>query len=98
MATQQSALGTPAGRGHTAWVRNLTTPVRDYLNNETGGAIVMLVAAVLALLWANSPWSGSYEDFWTTTVSAQIGDSGITLDLRQVVNQGLMTLFFLVVG
>ena len=98
MATPTSTLTTPAGRGHTAWVRNLTTPVRDYLNNETGGAIVMLAAAVLALLWTNSPWWESYEDFWTTTVSARVGDSAISLDLRHVVNQGLMTLFFLVVG
>ena len=98
MATQESTLTTPAGRGHTAWVRNLTTPVRDYLTNETGGAIVMLAASVLALLWANSPWWDTYEEFWTTTVSARVGDSGITLDLRHVVNQGLMTLFFLVVG
>jgi Na+/H+ antiporter NhaA len=98
MATQESTAGTLALRGHTAWVRNLTTPVRDYLGNETGGALVMLAATVLALLWANSPWWDTYESFWSTPVSLRVGDSGIGLDLRHVVNQGLMTFFFLVVG
>ena len=58
----------------------------------------MVAASVLALLWANSPWWDSYESFWTTTVSIRVGDAGISLDLRHVVNQGLMTFFFLVVG
>ncbi len=85
-------------RGRTAWVRNLAAPVRDFLSNETGGAVVMLGAAVVALLWANSPWRDTYESFWTTRVSLNIGDGGIALDLRHLVNQGLMTFFFLVVG
>jgi Na+/H+ antiporter NhaA len=58
----------------------------------------MVAASVLALLWANSPWWDSYESFWTTTVSIRVGDAGISLDLRHLVNQGLMTFFFLVVG
>jgi len=58
----------------------------------------MVAASVLALLWANSPWWDSYESFWTTTVSVRVGDAGISLDLRHLVNQGLMTFFFLVVG
>jgi Na+/H+ antiporter NhaA len=88
----------PEFRGRTAWVRNLAAPVRDFLNTETGGAVVMLGAAVLALLWANSPWPDSYESVWTTRFSLTLGDAGISLDLRHVVNQGLMTFFFLVVG
>jgi Na+/H+ antiporter NhaA len=85
-------------RGRTAWVRNLAAPVRDFLNNETGGAVVMLAAALAALLWANSPGWHSYESFWTTRVSVSVGSGGIALDLREVVNEGLMTFFFLVVG
>jgi Na+/H+ antiporter NhaA len=79
-------------------VRNLAAPVRDFLSNETGGAVVMLAAAVVALLWANSPGWHSYESFWTTRVSVNVGSGGIALDLRHVVNEGLMTFFFLVVG
>src|SRR3954454_5584161 len=85
-------------RGRTAWARNLAAPVRDFLGNETGSAAVLLGAAVAALVWANSPWSGSYESFWTTTMSVRVGDSVLALDLRHWVNEGLMTFFFLVVG
>ena len=91
-----SATATP---GRTAWARNLAAPVRDFLGNETGSAIVVLSAAIVALLWANSPWSHSYETFWTTDLSVKLGSlGGISLDLRHWVNEGLMTLFFLVVG
>ena len=83
--------------GKTAWARNLAAPVRDYLTTETGGAAVLLCATIAALLWANAP-GDSYESFWTTEVSVRMGDSGISMDLREWVNQGLMTLFFLVVG
>ncbi len=88
----------PGLRGRTAWVRNLAAPLRDFMGNETGGAVVMLAAAVLALAWANSPWPDSYESFWTTRVSLAVGSADVSLDLRHVVNQGLMTFFFLVIG
>ena len=84
--------------GKTAWARNLATPVRDFLSAETGGAVVLLGAVAAALIWANSPWSDSYESFWTTKLSVTIGSGGISMDLRDWVNEGLMTFFFLVVG
>ena len=84
--------------GTTAWARNLATPVRDFLSQETGGAVVLLAAVAAALLWANSPWSDSYESVWTTKLSLTLGNDGISLDLRHWVNEGLMTFFFLVVG
>ncbi len=84
--------------GRTAWARSLAAPVRDFLGTETGGASVLLAGAILALLWANSPWSHSYESLWSTRLAVRIGSGGISLDLRHWVNEGLMTLFFLVVG
>src|SRR5437588_12116671 len=84
--------------GRTAWARNMAAPVRSFLSTESGGAIVMLLGAIIALLWANSPWWHSYESVWSTTVSVQVGTAGITMDLRHWINEGLMTLFFLVVG
>jgi Na+/H+ antiporter NhaA len=84
--------------GRTAWARNLAAPVRDFLGTETGSASVLLVAAVLALLWANSPWWHSYQSLWATKLSIRIGGGEISADLRQWVNEGLMTFFFLVVG
>jgi Na+/H+ antiporter NhaA len=84
--------------GRTAWARNLAAPLRDFMRTETGGAIVLLVATVAALAWANSPWWTSYEDVWTTPLAITLGHSGISMDLRHWVNEGLMTFFFLVVG
>src|SRR5271163_626344 len=84
--------------GRTAWARSVAAPVRDFLGTETGGASVLLAGAVLALLWANSPWSHSYESLWSTRLAVTIGHSGISLDLRHWINEGLMTLFFMVVG
>jgi Na+/H+ antiporter NhaA len=91
-------VGTSGDVARTAWARNLAAPVRNFLSTETGGAMVLLVATIVALLWANSPWSDSYESVWTTKLAITIGDAGITADLRHWVNQGLMTFFFLVVG
>jgi Na+/H+ antiporter NhaA len=81
----------------TAWARNLGTPVRDFLGTETGSAVVLVGAAVAALAWANiSP--SSYNELWATRLSVKIGSHGINADLRTWVNEGLMALFFLVVG
>jgi Na+/H+ antiporter NhaA len=93
-----TSAGTTRLRGTTAWARNLAAPVRDYLSTETGGALALLGAAVAALLWANSPWSDSYESLWTTTLSVSIGDHALAMSLRGWINEGLMTFFFLVVG
>jgi len=84
--------------GRTAWARNLATPVRDFLSTETGSAIVLLGATIVALAWSNSPWPDSYDSVWTTKLSIHLGGSGISADLRHWVNEGLMTFFFLVVG
>ena len=84
--------------GRTAWARNLGAPVRDFLSTQTGGAAVMALATVAALVWANSPWWHSYESVWSTTLAVRVGGAGISADLRVWVNEGLMTVFFLVVG
>jgi Na+/H+ antiporter NhaA len=84
--------------GRTAWARSLAAPVRDFLGTETGSASVLLAGTIVALLWANSPWPHSYESVWTTKLAVRIGSAGISLDLRHWVNEGLMTMFFLVVG
>jgi Na+/H+ antiporter NhaA len=72
--------------------------VRGFLQAETGGAVVLVLAAVVALLWANSPWPDSYEHVWETDLSITLGDHALHTDLRGWVNEGLMALFFLVVG
>ena len=95
MSTPDTAEG-PFSR-RTAWVRNVPTPLREFLSTETGGAAVLLAATIAALAWVNLD-SSSYEDVWETTLSISLGDSGVELDLREWVNSGLMTFFFFVVG
>ena len=82
----------------TAWARAAGAPLRAFLATETGGASALLLAAVAALLWANSPWGSSYESAWSTELWIRLGDHALTEDLRHWVNDGLMTFFFFVVG
>ena len=83
--------------GRTAWARNLEAPLRDFLRTESGSAAILLAAALAALAWVNID-AGSYERVWNTALSIHIGSGGISQDLRQWVNDGLMTFFFFVVG
>jgi NhaA family Na+:H+ antiporter len=76
----------------------LLSPLRDFLHTESAGGILLAIGAVAAMIWANSPWSTSYEHFWTTSVSISIGSHALLLVLRQCVNEGLITIFFFVVG
>jgi Na+/H+ antiporter NhaA len=87
----------PPYAGRTAWARNLETPLREFLRTETGGAAVLLAAALAALVWVNVDAS-SYDSLWRTRLSIDVGGAGVALDLRQWVNSGLMTFFFFVLG
>jgi len=86
-----------AASGRTAWARSLQTPLREFLSTETGSAAILLGATVAALAWVNID-SSSYESIWQTDLSIRVGESGISQDLRDWVNSGLMTFFFFVVG
>lgn len=72
--------------------------VRGVRKSETLAAGFLLGATLIALLWANSPFGDTYQSFWHTELSIAIGDRGIALDLAHWVNDGLMALFFFVVG
>jgi Na+:H+ antiporter, NhaA family len=85
----------PRGR---ALVVQLAAPLRRYVGTEAGGGALLLAATVAALVWANSPVSDSYAAFWGTEVSLRAGEAEIALDLRHWVNDGLMALFFFVIG
>lgn len=65
---------------------------------EAVSGIVLLFAALVALVWANSPAADSYEHFWNTPVTLGLGDFSVSRSLHFLVNDGLMTIFFLVVG
>ena len=73
-------------------------PLRDFLHTEAAGGVVLLAAAVVALVWANSPWKESYADLWHTRLAIDLGGHVLDLDLREWINDGLMAIFFFVVG
>jgi Na+:H+ antiporter, NhaA family len=74
------------------------SPLPDFLRTEAAGGLLLAIGAVVAMIWANSPWSSSYERLWTTSVSVTVGNHTLQLLLRQCVNEGLITIFFFVVG
>jgi Na+/H+ antiporter NhaA len=92
------AVGTRPRSSRTALGAPLSVPLRRFLATESGSAGALLAAALLALLWANSPWSASYHRLWATEATIAVGDAVLTLDLHHWVNDGLMALFFFVIG
>jgi len=84
------------GSAHLA--AQLSTPVRRMMRSGVAGAGLMVVATVVALVWANSPWADSYDALWHTEVGLSFGDAGIEMSLQYWVNDGLMVFFFFLIG
>lgn len=78
--------------------RLVARPIREFLRVEAAGSVLLLVAAVVALIWANSPAASSYDTFWHTPVGFGIGDFRMEESLQHWVNDALMVIFFFVVG
>ncbi|MFD9463070.1 Na+/H+ antiporter NhaA [Streptomyces sp. NPDC060027] len=83
--------------GQSQCGKDARSPLHSFLRTETGSAAVLLAAALVALAWANIG-PDSYATVWGTELSIRLGSGGVSLDLREWVNSGLMTLFFFVVG
>ena len=79
-------------------VRGLRAPVQSFIHTEEVGALILLAAAAAAIIWANSPWSDSYFDFWHTYITIETPIISLHEDLGHLVNDGLMAIFFFVVG
>jgi NhaA family Na+:H+ antiporter len=75
----------------------ITSPIQQILAIEAASGIVLLAATVAALIWANV-WTTSYDDLWHTPIGGRVGPWMIDRPLHFWVNDGLMTVFFLVVG
>ncbi|MBA3430399.1 MAG: Na+/H+ antiporter NhaA [Actinobacteria bacterium] len=78
--------------------RLVVRPLKEFLDTEASGGILLLLAVIAALAWANSPWQAGYERLWSTEASVSIGTFELHHDLRHWINDGLMTIFFFVVG
>ena len=73
-------------------------PFQSFFKTEAAGGILLMAAAVAALIWANSPFAASYADLWATYVTVGAGSFEISKPLLLWVNDGLMAIFFFVVG
>jgi len=76
----------------------LLMPFHEFAKAEASGGIVLLACTTIALIWANSPWHASYHDLWHTKVTIGFGSYTISESLAHWVNDGLMAIFFFVVG
>ena len=85
-------------RGPSGLVRAVRAPIQNYIQTEEVGAFILLAAAVAALVWVNSAWAESYANFWHNHVSVDIGIFALDEDLQHLVNDGLMAVFFFLVG
>lgn len=90
---------------HRTWLQSdrflparFLRPVLRFTRVEAAGGLVLLAAAAAALVWANLPGGTSYQRFWDTPVDFTLGPLALHESLRGLVDQGLMTLFFFVVG
>jgi Na+/H+ antiporter NhaA len=85
-------------RGQDAFAGQAPRSLRQFMSTEAGSAGLLVLASLVALVWANSPWSDAYESLWATPVSVAVGAGGISMDLHHWVNDGLMVVFFFVIG
>jgi NhaA family Na+:H+ antiporter len=78
--------------------RLVARPVREFLRVEAAGSLLLLLAAAVALVWANSPWASSYDAFWHAHLTLDVGPLHLDETLQHWVNDALMVIFFFVVG
>lgn len=97
MSQQTSSRPRKVPAAQAATERALETLER-FLHIEAIGGVVLLAAAAAALIWANSPLAGSYDHLWHLPIGVAVGSFTVSQSLHFWVNDGLMTVFFLVVG
>jgi len=97
--------GVPNGDLRVPWSRSerpvpraVVRPLQAFLETEIASGVLLLGAAIVAQLWANAPWGDTYQRLWSTHLTIGLGSFSVTDDLQGWVNDGLMALFFLVVG
>ena len=76
----------------------LTRPFQQFASNKAGSGLLLLGAALIALIWANSTFASSYEHLWELPFAIGTTSFGLTLSLHHWINDGLMAVFFFVVG
>ena len=81
-----------------AAIDRILRPFQQFAERETSSGLVLLGCAIAALAWANSPWGATYEHLWEQQVTIGHARVGLTMSLHRWINDGLMAIFFFVVG
>jgi NhaA family Na+:H+ antiporter len=79
-------------------IEKLTYPLQQFLHQQTSGGILLIVCTIIALVWANSPLAESYHHLWQTNLSIAVHGVGLSYSIHHWINDGLMVVFFFVVG
>jgi Na+:H+ antiporter, NhaA family len=76
----------------------VTRPFQEFSESEAAGGVLLLAASALALAWANSPWAGSYSTLWEHKFIIGFEGFALSKSILHWINDGLMAIFFFVVG
>src|SRR5687768_14306608 len=95
MSTDSGGLRPGASR---PLIDRVLRPFQQFTRIESSGGIVLLACTALALGWANSPWADSYHHLWEIPLTLGFSGRGLTLSLHHWINDGLMAVFFFLVG
>src|SRR5688572_5993704 len=79
-------------------IDSILKPVERYMHNESTAGVLLLLSALIAMAWANSPWGEAYFHLWEHEISIQAGEYVIKNTLHHWINDGLMAMFFFVIG
>lgn len=79
-------------------IERIVRPFQDFIHKEASGGIVLILAAVAALIWVNSPWEDSYHQLWETHLKIGAGSFLLDMSLEHWINDALIVVFFFVVG
>ena len=79
-------------------LERLAKPFQEFAKLEASGGILLIGCTVVALVWANSPWAGSYFSLWHTRLTFGFAGRQLSEELHFWINDGLMAIFFLLVG
>jgi NhaA family Na+:H+ antiporter len=96
--TEHDDLTAPWAQSDRFVPRVVAQPLQQFLQTEAAGGVVLLIAAVIAVVWASSPWSTSYDELWSTEITVGTAGFQLTENLRHWVNDLAMALFFFVAG
>lgn len=79
-------------------IEKILRPFEYFAQLESSSGLLLLACAIAAMAWANSPWQAQYFDLWEETLTIGVGDYALSKSLHHWINDGLMVLFFFVVG